>query len=169
MVTWIIGLSGSGKSTLAREVVKKLELQGTKPVYIDGDLFRELFGNDIGYSIEDRRQNSIRISNFCKMLDDQGFLVVCAILSIFPEHRERNRINFSDYLEVFIDTDINSLKERDNKLIYQRYKDGLIKDVAGLDLDFLVPNYDLKITNNSDLKHLLSYSSRICDLMLGKR
>ncbi|SVE50480.1 uncharacterized protein METZ01_LOCUS503334, partial [marine metagenome] len=57
MVIWIIGLSGAGKTTLAKEVVAKIGSSKTNVVLIDGDIIREVFGNDLGHTLEDRRQN----------------------------------------------------------------------------------------------------------------
>ena len=96
MVVWIIGLSGAGKSTLASEVVAKLNNNSSNNILIDGDEVRDIFGNDLGYSIEDRLLNANRICQLGKFLDSQGMNVICAILSIFPETREWNRKNIKN-------------------------------------------------------------------------
>ena len=85
MVTWIIGLSGSGKTTLAEQVLLDIKKRGSSAVIVDGDVARELWGNDLGYDIDSRRENAQRICRLCQFLDQQGLDVVCAILSIFPE------------------------------------------------------------------------------------
>ena len=54
MVVWLIGLSGAGKSTLANEIVSGANIEGVNIILLDGDVVREIFGNDLGYSIEDR-------------------------------------------------------------------------------------------------------------------
>ena len=46
MVIWIIGLSGTGKTTLATQVVEQIRQMNHKVVLLDGDLIRDLFGND---------------------------------------------------------------------------------------------------------------------------
>tara|TARA_Y100000591_G_C21854904_1_gene714595 strand:+ start:12417 stop:12920 length:504 start_codon:yes stop_codon:yes gene_type:complete len=165
MVTWIIGLSGAGKSTLANAVVKKFNSNKREVVLIDGDMVREIFGNDLGYSIEDRKKNANRVSRICKLLDDQNINVVCAILSIFPDSREWNRENISNYYEVYIEAPMEELQNRDYKGLYKKYNDGHIKDIAGLDIEFVEPkNSNLKIKNNMDLNHLLSYVNQIYDI-----
>ena len=70
MVIWIIGLSGAGKTTLAKEVVAKIGSSKTNVVLIDGDMIREVFGNDLGHTLEDRRQNGERICRLCKFLNN---------------------------------------------------------------------------------------------------
>jgi len=158
MVIWLIGLSGAGKTTLANEIVLGANRMGKKTVLIDGDVIREIFGNDIGYSIEDRILNAERICQLGKFLDEQGVHVVCAILSLFPKTREWNRKNIKNYYEVFIDTPIEDLVDRDSKGIYGKFNRGEISEVAGMDIDFKVPNNsDLVIKNNQSLEVLLNY------------
>ena len=169
MVVWIIGLSGAGKTTLAKEVVIKAKVEANNTVLVDGDVIREIFGNDLGYSMEDRLKNAERICQLCKFLNDQGISVVCAILSIFPETREWNRENINDYYEVFIDTPITSLISRDSKGIYGKYNRGDISEVAGMDIDFPQPvNADLVINNHKSLDDLLSHVEPIVDKIMGR-
>ena len=166
MVVWIIGLSGAGKTTLASKVVSLARAAKPNVVLIDGDAIRELFGNDLGYTLEDRRKNADRICQLCKFLDDQGIDVVCAILSLFPESREWNRKNIKNYYEVFIDAPLEELVERDYKEIYAKFKRGEVSNVAGLDLKFPRPdNADLTIKNTGSVAALLSYAESIAAKM----
>lgn len=168
MVVWIIGLSGAGKSTLANEVVSLIREKKKTVVLLDGDAVRETFGNDLGYSMEDRLKNAERICQLGKLLDDQGVHVVCAILSLFPDTREWNRRNLQSYREVFIDTPMADLKTRDSKGIYKRFEDGEVRDVAGLDIAFPRPdNADLIIENLGSKPELLKHAGHIADWLLG--
>jgi adenylylsulfate kinase-like enzyme len=168
MVVWIIGLSGAGKTTLATEVVRQLRTKVPNVVLIDGDTVREMFGNDLGHSIEGRRRNADRICRLCKLLDSQGIHVICAILSLFPESREWNRQNLPDYYEVYIDTPIDDLKKRDSKGLYGRFARGEIREVAGMDIEFPVPDRaHLVILNSQSRGDLVGYSSEIVDHVLG--
>lgn len=164
MVVWIIGLSGSGKTTLSEEVVSILRLRGRSVIFLDGDQIRELFGNDLGYNLPDRRRNAERICRLCKFLNDQGIDVVCAILSLFPETRNWCRNHIEKYLEVFIDVPIEKLITRDSKGVYGRYQRGEISDVAGMDLEFQRPETaDIVIVNPATRNELLDYASKIAD------
>ena len=164
MVVWVIGLSGSGKTTLSTQVVDELRRRGRQAVLLDGDQVRELFGNDVGYDLNARRLNAERICRFCAFLDAQGIDVVCAILSIFPESRQWCRINLRRYYEVFIDVPIDVLRSRDSKGLYARHALGEVKDVAGLDLEFPIPNSpDLRIVNTGSLDNFLIHAHSIAD------
>jgi len=167
MVIWLIGLSGSGKTTLADKIVSDLREVGQTVVSLDGDILRELWGNDLGHDLESRRENAQRICRLCQFLDQQGLDVVCAILSIFPESREWCRQNLSSYYEVFIDAPLSQVMERDVKGIYSKYKNGEIKNVAGLDLEFPIPQKpDLVIKNVKRKEDLLSHAPIIKNQIL---
>ena len=167
MVVWLIGLSGSGKSTLANEIVAGANRESNRTVLLDGDVIREIFGNDLGYSMEDRLKNAQRICQLGKFLDSQGFNVVTAILSLFPESREWNRNNIENYYEVFIDTPIENLIERDSKGLYAKFNRGEISEVAGMDIDFPKPTKaDLVINNSRSEEELLSYAKPIIEKLL---
>ena len=168
MVIWIIGLSGSGKTTLANKIVTDANLRAStkNTVLIDGDVIREVFGNDIGYSMQDRLINAQRICHLGKFLHNQGLNVVCAILSIFPETRKWNKENIEDYYEIFIDTPIDTLVNRDSKGIYEKFNRGKISNVAGMDIVFPIPDQaDLVIDNSSSVHDLLSHSDKIVNLL----
>ena len=140
-----IGLSGSGKTSVGKILYNKLSK--LKPyVFIDGDQVRQMWGDNLGYEIEDREKNAIRISKLCKFLDQQNINVVAAVLSNFPKWQRWNRNNFTSYKEIFLDTPIELLKKRDSKKIYSRAKSGKLKNVVGIDIEFTPPkNYDIKI------------------------
>ena len=166
MVVWIIGLSGAGKTTLANDILLKTRKEKNNVVLIDGDIIRETFDNDLGFSLIDRKKNADRISQLCKFLDEQGIHVVCAILSLFPESRIWNRKNIKNYFEVYIDAPIKQLQERDYKGLYKKYSDGEINNVAGMDIEFIEPDSsDIIIKNDGSKKDLLEHSEFISKII----
>ena len=166
MVVWIIGLSGAGKTTLAEKVVEKIRSSKSNVVLIDGDMIRKVFGDDLAHTLEDRRQNADRICRLCKFFDEQGIHVVCAILSLFPESRLWNRDNIKNYYEVYIETPIEQLQKRDYKGLYKKFSEGKIKNVAGMDIEFIPPdNPNLTIKNNGSLDNLLTHANFLANLL----
>ena len=138
MVIWLIGLSGSGKTTLAEALYRRVKPAHANLALLDGDAFRDVF-RDVDHTVEGRWRNAERLSNLCKVLDDQGIHVIAAVLSLFPEWREWNRANFSNYFEVFLDVPLETLKERDAKDLYAAAEAGRMIDVVGVDIPFPRP------------------------------
>ena len=164
MVVWIIGLSGSGKTTLAETVYRQTKKKNNSLFFLDGDVIREVFNHDLGHELEDRKINASRMSQLSKYLDDQGISVVCSILSIFQSTRDWNRENINNYYEVFIDVDMEDLRDRDVKGIYKAFNEGRLNNVVGEDIKFTKPeNSDLVILNNQSLEYLLSFSDQIAE------
>ena len=98
MVIWIVGLSGAGKTFAAKYLKRQMQAKYKKKIiHVDGDQFRNITSNDLGYDLKNRKTNSLRIQNFCKYLEEEGFIVICSILSIFSEHRKKNRKIFKKY------------------------------------------------------------------------
>jgi adenylylsulfate kinase-like enzyme len=153
MVIWIIGLPGSGKTTLAKALQNKLNNKNIPTVHIDGDDMRTIWGEDIGYKLQDREKNSLRIQKLCSIFEKQGLFVIASIMSIFPEHRKANRKLYKNYFEVFLDIDINILKTR--REIYQKAINKEIKNVVGVDIEYIKPTtYDIKFDKNLELEYL---------------
>jgi adenylylsulfate kinase-like enzyme len=151
MVIWLIGLSGAGKTVIGKELYETIRREHSNTVFLDGDLIREVMGDDLGHTLEDRRKNADRICRLCRMLDRQGIHVVCAILSLFPESRQWNRREYSRYFEIFVDASMETLIRRNQKGLYTAALQGKIRNVAGIDLPFAPPeNPDYLFENNAD-------------------
>ena len=151
MIIWIIGLSASGKTTIGRKLFLRLKESKEKWVFLDGDSFREMMGEDLGHTIEDRRKNANRLTNLCKFLDSCGINVIACVLSLFHDNQEYNRKTFSEYKEIYIDVKMKNLIRRDKNNLYKDALEGKIKNVVGMDIDFKPPLApDLVIDNNKD-------------------
>ena len=64
-------------------------------VLLDGDVLRQIFGNDADHTINGREKNARRLSNLSKFLSNEGIHVVAAV-SIFPEWQSGIVITFQD-------------------------------------------------------------------------
>ena len=137
-VIWITGLSGAGKTTLAKELILRLQKNGSNPILLDGDVLRNLL--KVPESALDSHSRKVRLdlalkyAQMCRLLSDQGFVVVIATISMFDELYAWNRENITNYFEVYLKVPLDELRRRDPKSIYQRYKNGELINVAGLDL-----------------------------------
>lgn len=147
---WITGLAGSGKTTIARKVYSSIKKKHSNSVFLDGDDFRAIMQDELGFHLEDRKKNAWRIARLCSFLTSQGINVVCSTMSLYKEIHGYNRKFNKKYFEVFIDVDMNELIKRDKKGLYSLAIKGSIKNVTGIDLPFDKPeNADLLLFNNT--------------------
>ncbi len=146
---WITGLSGSGKTTIGQELYKKIKQKNTNTVFLDGDSFREILGNDLGHTSNDRLENAKRISRMCVFLILQDINVVCATMSLYKEVHQLNRNKIKNYFEIFIECKIEELIKRDQKGLYSAAINNKIQNIVGIDLPYDKPtNCELIINNN---------------------
>ncbi len=151
MIIWFIGISGAGKTTLGKLLYKKLNKKIKNLLYIDGDEFRSLTGNNIGYSLKDRNTNAKRLINFIKYISDQKINIICAANLTSKKYQSIARKMFKKkYFEIFVQTSIETLiSERDYKQIYKKALQKKIKNVVGIDIKYSLPkNSNLIINNN---------------------
>ncbi|ANO34991.1 adenylyl-sulfate kinase [Vibrio breoganii] len=140
-VLWFTGLSGSGKSTIANAVELKLNQLSIHSYLLDGDNVRHGLNSDLGFSDEDRIENIRRIGEVAKLFVDSGSLVLTAFISPFIADREQVRalLPENEFIEVFVDTPIETCELRDPKGLYNKARKGEIKHFTGLTSDYEAP------------------------------
>jgi adenylyl-sulfate kinase len=140
-VIWLTGLSGAGKSTLATHLAEKLREKNIESFIIDGDVLRESFGHDLGFSNEDRSRNVFRAIKLAQEKLQQGLIVIVAMISPFIKDRAHARSQFepSQFKEVYVSTPLSECESRDPKGLYQKMRAGLISDMTGIDSPYEVP------------------------------
>jgi dolichol-phosphate mannosyltransferase len=139
-VFWITGLVGSGKTTTARAVHDHLRGRLEPLVFLDGDVFRAIMGNDLGYDLDGRLKNARRISAMCKFLSDEGIHVVCATQSLFTERHRWNRENIRHYHEVYLRVSPETLRARNQKgLVSQAHEPGGATGLPGVNQPYDEP------------------------------
>lgn len=140
-VIWLTGLSGSGKSTIANLLEKKLAETGKHTYLLDGDNVRHGLCGDLGFSNSDRVENIRRISEVAKLFIDSGTIVLTAFISPFKTDRDfcRSLLEENEFIEVFVDTPIEVCEERDPKGLYQKARQGDIKDFTGIGSSYEAP------------------------------
>ena len=145
-VYFFTGLSGAGKTTVGGLFYHRLKSTKPNAVYLDGDEIRLAFGEDVGYTHEERLRWAGRIFRVCKLLSDQGIDVVCCSIAMFDTVRCWNREHIPNYKEIYIRVKKETLIQRNQKGLYTAGH-----NVVGLDLPFDEPKSpDLILQNDGD-------------------
>lgn len=148
---WLTGLSGSGKSTLAVALEQVLIQRGHPTYVLDGDNIR--FGLNAGpkilmetrqyseasakrfglaFSAEDREENIRRIGEVTRLFADAGLISVTSFISPYRKDRdaaraihEKNKSGAIPFIEVFLNTPIETCEQRDPKGLYKQARDAV--------------------------------------------
>ncbi|RAX51929.1 adenylyl-sulfate kinase [Helicobacter sp. 16-1353] len=163
LVIWINGLSGSGKSTIGSTLYNIIKNDISNVVYLDGDSFREIFGQS-KYDKDSRIQAAFLRAKLCELLSKQGIVVIASTISLFNEVYAFNKQIFKHYIEIYIECSMEELIKRDQKGLYTNALSGKIKDVVGIDIDYDMPNPDLIIDNNKQ-DNLIAKARQIIEYM----
>lgn len=142
LTVWFTGLSGSGKSTLTNMVSSKLFENNIITYNLDGDNTRLGINKDLGFSLSDRSENLRRVAEVSKLFVDGGIVVLTSFISPMEKDRfsAKEIIGLNDFVEVFVDCPLEICESRDVKGLYQKARNGVIKDFTGIDSPFEEPS-----------------------------
>ena len=147
VVYWITGLSGAGKTTVGRLFYGRLRHTKENVIFLDGDILREVFGDDLGYTLENRHKSAMRNARICRMLSMQGMDVVCCTISMFDDVRAWNREHITMYKEIYLKVNKETLHRRNQKGLYESSTEELV----GFGVAMEEPKQpDLVIDNNGE-------------------
>lgn len=149
MVIWLTGLSGSGKSTIADGLEQFLYRHKIHAYTLDGDKVRLGINQDLGFSDADRKENLRRIGEIASLMVDAGLVVLAAFVSPFQSDREKLKqiIGKDKFVEVFVNTSLETCESRDIKGLYKKARAGEIKDFTGISSPYEAPVHpDVEIT-----------------------
>lgn len=149
-VYWITGLSGAGKTSVGKLLFEKMKQKYPNTVFLDGDVMREVFGNDLGYTRGERIKCAMRYARLCRMLQEQGMNVICCTISMFDEIRSWNRENVGNYREIYVRVSMEVLTKRNQKGLYRSTIEK--REVAGIHVEIEEPkNPDMILDNEGNV------------------
>ena len=142
-VVWFTGLSGSGKTTIAREVERRLFEAGVRTMLLDGDQLRHGLSGDLGFSPGDRRENIRRVGEVARLFFESGAVTLCTFVSPYQSDRDRVRSLIPDdrFVEVFVDVDVETARQRDPKGLYAKSDAGEIENLTGVSAPYERPSH----------------------------
>ena len=134
VTVWLTGLSASGKSTIARQLERRLMDQGQLCYILDGDNVRHGLNRDLGFSMEDRKENIRRIAEVAALMNEAGVIVITAFISPYRQDRQgaREVIGDESFIEAFVNTPIEVCEARDPKGLYKKARAGEIRQFTGV-------------------------------------
>lgn len=137
---WLLGLSGAGKSSISIELKQMLLSKGLKCLILDGDLLRKGINSNLGFSELDRFENIRRAAEIANLFLQEGYWVIVAMITPLEIMRQNTRnILKNQYIEVFVNTPLETCMERDPKGLYQKVKQHEIQHFTGIDSPFEIP------------------------------
>jgi adenylylsulfate kinase len=139
---WFTGLPSSGKSTLAVALEQKLNEHKCRTYILDGDNIRHGLNKDLGFSPQDRNENIRRIGEVSHLLRDAGVINMVAFISPYRSDRRLARDlskNDGTFIEVYVDCPVTVCEGRDPKGMYQKARQGIIKEFTGVSAPYEAP------------------------------
>jgi adenylyl-sulfate kinase len=146
---WFTGLSASGKSTLAERVRDILLERGMNVEVLDGDIVRQNLSKGLGFSKEDRDINIRRIGFVCHLLTRNDVVAIGAAISPYRAIREENRALIGRFVEVYCECDLDTLKGRDPKGLYEKALRGEIANFTGVSDPYEAPENPEVVVNTA--------------------
>src|SRR4051794_2652933 len=134
---WFTGLSASGKSTIAFTLEHALVQRGRLAYVLDGDNIRHGLNKNLGFSAADREENIRRIGEVARLFADCGLLTMTSFISPYRADRDRVRALHAEsnlaFVEVYVNTPIETCEQRDPKGLYKKARAGQLKNFTGID------------------------------------
>lgn len=139
---WLTGLPCSGKSTIAQLLHQKFLNRKIPSIVLDGDDLRSGLNKDLDFSDSGRKESVRRAVEVSKLLMNAGVFVIVALISPFEEDRvwAKDYLGEENFLLAYVNCPLNICRDRDIKGLYQKAKEGIIKNFTGVDSLYEIPS-----------------------------
>lgn len=137
---WITGLHGSGKRDIAYRLEKQLFRSGHITVLLDGQQVRSGLSRELDFSAADRAEHLRRVAEVCRLLNDQGIIVICSFISPSESIRKQiaEIIGKDRFTLVYMSTDLK-LSKKNKPELYKKAEAGKIRYLPGVDAPYEAP------------------------------
>jgi adenylyl-sulfate kinase len=169
---YFVGLSGSGKSTYAEALKGYFEENLHEVTFLDADIIRTHLSKGLGFTKADRSMNVRRIGYVASEIVRHGGIVVVANIAPYLEDRVWNRDLISQhgrYVEIFLDTPLETCMARDVKGLYKAACAGTIANFTGVSDPFEAPTDSIVISPLAKEKLALPLLAYLPSLRIPKK
>ena len=142
-IFWITGYSGAGKTSIANTIKNRIFKTYGNTIVINGDDLRRIFELN-KYSKLERYKNGIKFVKLLKFLSGQKVNVLFTVVGLKHSLRKYAQDNIPNYIEIFIESDLNQIIKFGKKKTYKQKKNIVGKDISAE----LPKNPDVLIRNN---------------------
>ncbi len=134
LTIWFTGLPKSGKSVVAYALEKKLFDDGLTPYVLDGDNLRAGISGDLGFTGDERSENTRRAANIAKLFNDAGLITLVSLVSPFDNDRAMARevVGSDNFILVHLCAPLEACERRDKEGLYEKARSGEIKQFSGI-------------------------------------
>lgn len=152
---WVTGLSGSGKTVISEKIWKDIIKNYGPTLLVSGDDLRKIFNFD-KYTAHERKVLGIYYCRYAKFITDQNINLIFAVVGMRNSTRNWNRKNIKNYIEVYIKSNIKTIKMANKKKIYHEANSG---DIVGVNIKSELPTRP-HITIKNDFKKSIDILSK---------
>ena len=128
---WITGLPASGKSTIARALQTELEGMGGSVQVLESDALRKILTPAPTYTSEERETFYHAMIHIGVLLTSNGVNVVFDATANRRRWRDKAREKIPRFMEIHVDTPLETCVKRDPKGIYHKASEGNASTVPG--------------------------------------
>ena len=138
---WITGLPASGKSTLATAAKARLAAQGVDVAVLESDELRKVFTPNPTYDDKERELFYGQLVYVGTLLTEHGVPVIFDATANRRAYRDMARQRIPRFLEVYVDSPLETCVARDPKGIYGRAQQGAASTVPGMQREYEPPEH----------------------------
>jgi len=136
---WFTGLSGSGKTIVSLAVEERLCACGLPVVRLDGNELRARPEWNLGYSRDDRMEQTRRLGDLALMHNMAGRICLVAAIAPYVKAREDARRRVGNFVEVHCAAGLDTLVAKDVNGLYAKALSGKIQEFTGISAPYEPP------------------------------
>ncbi len=157
---WITGLPASGKSTLVAAVKVQLQARHVNVAVLESDELRKIFTPEPHYDERERDGFYRQMVYVGALLTSHGVPVLFDATGNRRQYRQLARHEIPRFLEVYVDTPLETCVARDPKGIYRQARGGEASTVPGMQAKYEAPE-DPDVTVHGDRESAEAAAARI--------